>query len=60
VSTVPFHDIADELRAIADRVTTLGDQVHTGTYTVPEEPPPVEPPPETASSVETVEELPAE
>ena len=36
MSTTPFHGIADELRRLADRVSTLGDAVHTGTYEVPE------------------------
>jgi len=63
MSATPFHDVAVDLRTIADRVETLGDQVHTGQYTVPEsvEPPAEgETPPETPPSFETTEELPAE
>jgi len=36
--TTPFHDIADELRAIADRLQEQGDAVALGTFTVGEPP----------------------
>ena len=65
MSATPFHDLSDQLHAIADQVATLGDAVHTGSYTVPvaEEPP--EPPANggetgTGTSISTSEELPAE
>lgn len=35
MSITPFHDLADQLEVIASEVRTLGDSVHTGTYTVP-------------------------
>lgn len=48
--TSPLHDIADQLRTLADDLTAQADQVALGTYTVgTADAPPEDDPPATSS-----------